>query len=226
MYLNDEKISESAVLSYRQALWNSCPNHVVIDDLFREEKLGEIMDVLQRDESWETQKHTYSALYVDDEEWQKSADDERFVKRDLWQAKEADSTLAKDFLKFLRGKSFMSLLSRIFQVEITDVTVGEPEINSRYFRLAGDDFVEQHADDSPGREICMLLYLNKDWHEEAGGEIVFIGKGEKNIRIAPFFNRCVLFDPSSEGAEHWVEKLKTQEPGLFRYNVTSWYWSE
>ncbi len=77
------------------------------------------------------------------------------------------------FLAFLRSEKFMSLLSRIFNVRLTDIHVADPNINTNYFRLSPNDFVEQHADDSPGREVCMLLYLNKNWRYNAGGELVF-----------------------------------------------------
>jgi SM-20-related protein len=74
--------------------------------------------------------------------------------------------------------------------------------------------------------VCMLLYLNKDWHNN-GGELVFIGVDDKPVSIAPLYNRCVLFNPASPGSEHWVKALTTEEnTQQYRYNVTSWYWSE
>jgi hypothetical protein len=35
-----------------------------------------------------------------------------------------------------------------------------------------------------------------------------------------------LFDPASKGSEHWVEQLSSKNTAKYRYNVTSWYWSE
>ena len=72
----------------------------------------------------------------------------------------------------------------------------------------------------------MLLYLNKEWREKTGGELVLMGKDDEPINIAPLLNRCVLFDPSSKGSEHWVEKLRFEDVDLYRFNVTSWYWRE
>jgi len=118
------------------------------------------------------------------------------------------------------------VLSRIFNVTITDINVATPAINTNFFRLGTKDFVKQHADDSPGREICMLLYLNKDWNINSGGELVFIGTDDKQVSIAPLYNRCVLFNPSSIGSEHWVTMLNSQASIEYRYNVVSWYWSE
>jgi len=231
MWLNEEKVSDSALCAYRESLFNSCPNHVVIDGLFDETKLDDVMKVLHNSYFWQTQKHTYSTLYVDSAQWEKASNEQRFVQRDVWR-READSAnavssnVADNLLSFLRGDEFMSLLSRIFNVALTDMNVADPEINTNYFRLNSANFVKQHADDSPGREVCMLLYLNKDWRTNAGGELVFIGQDDEPISVTPIFNRCVLFDPSSKGSEHWVNRLNCEYAGEFRYNVTSWYWSE
>jgi Rps23 Pro-64 3,4-dihydroxylase Tpa1-like proline 4-hydroxylase len=251
MWLNDEQVTDATIGDYRQSLLRTCPNHIVIDGLFNTLKLDEVMHVLQQPHHWQTQQHTYSALYVDNTQWQHTSKAQRFVQRDVWRrdviSPKAAHNIAHEFLLFLRGDEFMSLLSRIFNVQLTDVNVAEPDINTNYFRLAPTDFVEQHADDSPGREVCMLLYLNKGWSSKAGGALGFAGKpigddvnervgkvtGKEShnemhspITISPLYNRCVLFDPSSEGSEHWVETLHTEYANQYRYNVTSWYWVE
>lgn len=231
MWLNDEQVSDSAIRAYRKSLLSSCPNYVVIDNLFDAAKLEGVVSVLQQERCWQAQRHTYSALYVDKAQWQQASTEQRFVQRDVWQrnaliSDTTDTNIADDFLSFLRGAEFMSMLSRIFKVRLTDMNVAKPDINSNYFRLGPTDFVELHADDSPGREVCMLLYLNKQWQNNGGGKLVFNGRDDEHISIAPLFNRCVLFDPSSHGSEHWVEKLNPEQADTYRYNITSWYWSE
>lgn len=241
MWLNEEKVVDSAISVYRASILNSCPNHVVIDGLFDQAKLSEILRILQKPCNWHSQKHTYSALYVDNSEWEKASDAHRFVKRDVWRrtmplsnevrtnridSRNLESCKAQEFLSYLRCEEFMALLSRIFNVAITDINVENPDINTNYFRLGADDFIEQHADDSPGREVCMLLYLNDGWQANTGGDLMFLGNGDTPISIAPVLNRCVLFDPSSKGSEHWVKRLNSAYVGEYRYNVTSWYWSE
>ncbi|MFT6915716.1 MAG: SM-20-related protein [Motiliproteus sp.] len=231
MWLNGQKTINTATYAYRESLLSSLPNHVVIDNLFDEAKLSQVLTFLYKSNYWETQKHAYSALYVDSDRWQKTSDDQRFVHRQVWRREMvssniSSSNIAQDFLSFLRGDEFMFVLSRIFNVSLTDENVAKPEINTNYFRLGANDFVKQHADDSPGREVCMLLYLNKGWNNNAGGELVFIGKDNNPISITPLFNRCVLFDPSSKGSEHWVKTLNSKHTDEYRYNVTSWYWSE
>lgn len=234
MWLNKQQITASALNAYRKSMLHASPRHVVIDNLFENVKLDAVINVLQQDNNWQTQQHSYSKLYVDHAKWQKTPTKQRFVQRDVWQrpaatadvAESAGYNIALQFLLFLRSNEFMSLLSQIFRVPLTDLNVAKPAINTNYFRLSARDFVNQHADDSPGREVCMLLYLNKNWQSNNCGELVFMGNNKQQIKIEPLYNRCVLFDPSSVGSEHWVNPLKTADSQQYRYNVTSWYWIE
>lgn len=242
MWLNQQQITAQAIRDYRKALFQASPQHVVIDQLFDPIKLQQISRILQQEQGWQTQQHTYAALYVDEAKWRKTPMSQRFVQRDLWQrtafADQPQTKLhhcgnapipanaALEFLQYLRGPEFMALLSRLFRVQITDIHVADPALNTNYFRLSPADFVNQHADDSPGREVCMLLYLNEYWQENQGGELVFLGQDDRPVTISPLFNRCVLFDPSSAGAEHWVNPVRGEPNSPYRYNLTSWYWSE
>lgn len=231
MWMITEKVSDFSIVKYQESLGNTCPKHIVIDGLFDEAKLDEVLLVLQQAEHWKTQRHSYSKLYVANDQWENTTEDQRFVQRDIWQrdaitVAEHQLNVAKEFLTFLRGDEFLSFLSQIFNVAITDLNVSDPNINTNYFRLGTKDLVGQHADGSPGREVCMLLYLNKVWNDNNGGDLCFLGNESEPVKIAPLFNRCILFDPSSKGSEHWVEKLKSQCSDRYRYNVTSWYWSE
>ena len=225
MWLNHEKTNQLSITQYQANLLSSCPNHLVIDGLFNASMLDKLLPILEQPQGWQTQKHTYAGLYVNSAQWQAASDSERFVQRDMWQRDATQVNLAHEFLSFLRSDVFMAVLADIFQVQLTDLNVAKPDINTNYFRLKNTDFVAQHADDSPGREVCMLLYLNKKWSPKDGGQLSFKGQeGAEPVTIAPLFNRCVLFNPASNGAEHWVEKLHAKSATQYRYNVTSWYW--
>lgn len=227
MWLNQEKISEGEISQYCKRLHTTAPQYIVIDNLFSESKLDSLMSILHQDHGWQTQQHTYSSLYVDEHKWQHTQPSQRFVKRDMWSRDvNAPTSIAHDFLQFLRGPEFMALLSRIGLVKVTDINVADPNFNTNYFRLAPSDFVNIHTDDSPARVLCMLLYLNQQWPQNSGGELMFRGKHDEFISIEPLYNRCVLFKPSSKGAEHWVKAMTAGNELKYRYNVTSWYWSE
>lgn len=60
------------------------------------------------------------------------------------------------------------------------------------------------------RRLNLLLFLNKDWREEYGGHLELWDEKERRCarRIAPVFNRCVIFstsDRSYHGHPHPLE---------------------
>ena len=85
MWLNQQQITAAAIRAYRKTLLHSTPHYLVIDQLFDSRKLQDVCRVLQQEQGWQTQQHTYSALYVDQAKWQKTPTTQRFVQRDLWQ---------------------------------------------------------------------------------------------------------------------------------------------
>ena len=64
MWLNHGLITDNALSAYRETLLGAVPNFVVIDRLFDEAKLDQVTRILRQPQYWQTQKHTYSALYV------------------------------------------------------------------------------------------------------------------------------------------------------------------
>lgn len=235
IYLNPIHLTDSLINQHKVTLKSKRPNVVVIDDLFDLKIIDKLVMDLKAPQHWQSQKHTYQALYASEQQWQNADVDERFVLRDIWAPKSIShrtiessrpNNTASQFLSFVRSKAFLAYLSRIFGVHLSDINLAQPEINSNYFRLGANDFVKPHADESPGREVCMLVYLNKDWPSDAGGELVFAGNNNEAISILPSYNRCVLFKPSSRGSEHWVNAINKHYGPRYRYNLTSWYWSE
>jgi Rps23 Pro-64 3,4-dihydroxylase Tpa1-like proline 4-hydroxylase len=60
------------------------------------------------------------------------------------------------------------------------------------------------------RRLNLLLFLNKDWHEGFGGDLELWDERKRRCarRIAPLFNRCVIFstsDRSYHGHPHPLE---------------------
>ena len=203
MWLNEQQISAEAVRGLSPAIKTQLSaSSLVLDNLFDPQKLQAVSQVLQRSSHWQTQATQLCGSLCRCRAVETNPAGERFVQRDLWQrssAAQGDDAeqLALAFLQFLRSETFLALLSRIFRVQLTDIHVAKPTLNTNYFRLCAADFVNLHADDSPGREVCMLLYLNEDWQSGAGGELMFAADGNSPLAIAPLFNRCVLFDPAS-----------------------------
>lgn len=96
-----------------------------------------------------------------------------------------------------------------------------------YLSLSGSEFhiakypagsyYHRHLDqfnERTNRQITVLIYLNKDWKQGNGGELV-IYKEDQEILVEPIAKRLLLF--KSDVIEH--EVLTTQVP---RYSLTGW----
>jgi Rps23 Pro-64 3,4-dihydroxylase Tpa1-like proline 4-hydroxylase len=66
-------------------------------------------------------------------------------------------------------------------------------------------FIENHNDGEQNFRNCVILiYLNKNWKEEDGGEIILNG----NLYIPPTFGKVVVLDFLHNNIEHAVNKVK------------------
>ncbi len=84
----------------------------------------------------------------------------------------------------------------------------------RFYRRHLDTFENDQR-----RKLSMVLYLNKDWTEENGGELVIYtqeNNQEKPVSILPKFGRLVIFESSV--LEHEVKPVLKGE----RLSITGW----
>ena len=91
-------------------------------------------------------------------------------------------------------------------------------------------FLKVHADFNVhpklklDRRANMLVYLNKDWPEEWGGHLELWDGKTCRKRIAPLFNRTVIFsttDTSFHGHPHPLQS----PPGVTRKSVSLYYYT-
>ncbi|MBO6492801.1 MAG: 2OG-Fe(II) oxygenase [Pelagibacteraceae bacterium] len=79
------------------------------------------------------------------------------------------------------------------------------------------------------RKYNLILFLNKNWKKNMGGNLMLYerNKFNRNIHgnlsksIAPYFNRCVIFD-NYMNSWHSVQKIKKQK-NLFRKSIQIYY---
>ncbi|MBA3665095.1 MAG: 2OG-Fe(II) oxygenase [Bacteroidetes bacterium] len=92
-------------------------------------------------------------------------------------------------------------------------------LNSSEFHFAKYEpgtFYKRHKDifnSDDARKISAIIYLNKNWKESDGGELVIYTE-EKNITVEPKAGTLVLFESS---IEHEV-RISTAN----RYSITGW----
>jgi Rps23 Pro-64 3,4-dihydroxylase Tpa1-like proline 4-hydroxylase len=76
------------------------------------------------------------------------------------------------------------------------------------------------------RRINLIVYLNKDWKDEYGGNLELWDRGmTKSVRkILPVYNRCVVFSTTDWSYHGHPEKL-TCPPGRTRKSLALYYYS-
>jgi Rps23 Pro-64 3,4-dihydroxylase Tpa1-like proline 4-hydroxylase len=159
-----------------------CP-HIVVDDFLR----PEILDAVARDfPSWD------SGL------WGKMVDKDqrKFAANEV--SKLAPSV--RKVLYFLNSREIVNFLEKLTGIE---GLIPDPHYaGGGCHELRPGGFLKVHADFNwhtqmrLDRRINLLVYLNKDWQPEYGGnlELWDTTMSHKVVEYAPLFNRCVIFN--------------------------------
>ena len=76
------------------------------------------------------------------------------------------------------------------------------------------------------RRINVLIYLNKGWKPEYNGELELWSGDmqERVVSIAPTFNRCVIFNTSTNSYHGHPVPLATPE-GVTRKSIALYYYT-
>lgn len=134
----------------------------------------------------------------------------------------------KSLLAELNGSAFVSFLEELTGI---DGIIPDPhyrgggchEIESGG-RLAIHSDFNYHPKLNLERAVNVLLYLNKDWKSEYGGELeLWNFEKTKQAAISPLFNRMVIFNSTDESLHGHPEPLKTPE-GITRKSIAVYYY--
>lgn len=76
------------------------------------------------------------------------------------------------------------------------------------------------------RRLNAIIYLNKDWQDEYGGNLELWDKQMKHCveKIAPIFNRCVIFNTDHDSNHGHPEPLNTP-PDIKRRSIALYYYT-
>jgi hypothetical protein len=75
------------------------------------------------------------------------------------------------------------------------------------------------------RRINILIYLNKDWKEEYGGELILYDQELKPFNtILPIFNRCVIFSTTNKSIHGHPHALTCPE-NIVRQSIANYYYT-
>lgn len=164
-------------------------DYYIVDNFFPEEHANALLNDLN---------------CSDKSTWDKREDPEKEIKwRSNWKS-DSDVPLAtKKIIDFLNSGDFLRKLSSITGV---NGLIPDPYFTGGGFNeIYRGGLLHVHRDgnwhDLMGvhRRLNLIVYLNKNWQEEWGGELQLWSKDENNepyqceVKISPIWNRAVIF---------------------------------
>ena len=137
--------------------------------------------------------------------------------------------LCEVLLEF-NSPQFLSFLEQVTGIQ---QLVADPEFaGGGLHQITRGGFLKIHADFNVhptlklDRRINVLLYLNQDWHEEYGGHLELWDKKMSRCiqKIAPLFNRCVIFNTTDFSYHGHPEPLMCP-PDQTRKSIALYYYT-
>ncbi len=139
---------------------------------------------------------------------------------------------ARSLVSYLNSDIFLKYIQSLTNIEET--LISDPYLEGGgYHEIKKDGLLEVHVDFNKhffidiDRRVNLLLYLNKDWNPQWGGLLEFYDKKnlEKPVKkIMPTFNRCVIFNTTSESYHGHPTPLKCPG-GISRKSIALYYYS-
>ena len=137
-----------------------------------------------------------------------------------------DNQIRSDKILWITGESSSELKWIYFCNNLKEylnrnLYLGLSSFESHFARYAKGDFYKRHLDAFKGqgnRIVSVVYYLNKEWIEDDGGELVIYGGDipESGKRVAPKFGTIIVF--LSEEILHEVLSTNTN-----RLSIAGWF---
>lgn len=145
---------------------------------------------------------------------------------------ESGSLFDKVF-KELNSAEFLNCLEEITQIKSL---IGDEELfGGGLHQSIKGAFLNVHVDynihpkTNYHRRLNVITYMNKDWKDEYEGhlELWDLNNGNKKMleRIAPTFNKCVIFE-TNEISYHGHPKQLNAPPNVNRKSLATYYYTE
>jgi Rps23 Pro-64 3,4-dihydroxylase Tpa1-like proline 4-hydroxylase len=137
---------------------------------------------------------------------------------------------AREFIRFLNSQVFLDFLTNLTGIEnlIPDPTLaggGYHELKPGGFLKIHSDF-NKHPDTKLDRRINVLVYLNKNWKPEYGGQFELWNEPmtECVTKIEPNFNTMAIFSTTSK-SYHGNPNIIRCEEGNSRKSIAMYYYT-
>ena len=136
----------------------------------------------------------------------------------------------RDVLYFLNSRPMVDFLETLTGIE---GVISDPYfVGGGLHQIVPGGKLDVHADFNKhtklklDRRINVLVYMNKDWHEEYGGHFELWDKEMKQAeaKILPLFNRCAIFSTTSTSYHGHPTPLSCP-PDRTRKSIATYYYT-
>ena len=198
--------------------------HVVIEDFLVNKFARIAADELEKFEGWDHDPTDYSSEVQQNKFFCPGID----AHLD-WMKK--DTVMAYQILNFLNSDITLRFLEKLTGI---DNLIPDPKfVGGGYHKINKGGKLAIHADynlhpeTKLHRRINLLVYLNKNWQEEWGGNLELWDKTltERVKSISPIFNRAVIFNITDDAYHGHPEPLNCPEDKS-RYSLALYYFTK
>jgi len=210
-------------LKFQYSVNSPFPN-IIIDNFFNEEILSTAVDELQRFGDWGYDPTDVVKGYQVNKQFTPWSEDSYKSYQELAPA-------ATYVMHCLNHQTTLDFLQKL--TGITDLIADNSWSGAGVHKILPGGKLSIHADYNwhhdlqLHRRINLLLYLNKNWQEEWGGDLELWERdlSARHVKIAPIFNRAVIFNITDDAYHGHPEPLNTPE-GVCRYSFAAYYFTK
>ena len=214
-YLN-KKFSSDEFLNLSKVYRSNEPYpHIVIDNFLDKVKLDSVTKKIDQIEIFENNKR-----FDPNQKRKLKSDNELEMPNEVI-----------NLIRYFNSQIFLSNLQTL--TGIKEKLLSDPYLwGGGIHRIKRGGFLKIHSDTNfhpdfnLDRRLNLLLYLNKNWSNEYGGDLELWDKQMKNCvkKIAPIFNRAVIFSTDDTSYHGHPDPLKCPED-VVRQSLALYYYS-
>lgn len=219
-----EWLQPDRMAQLRARLQDSPQKAVVLDGFLQPDRAALLLDCFERDGDFEVE-HAIRGTKgrVSAEIWSATPDIKRFYRYRQVIHPRPGHEMATGYLAHLRfNNALRHPPMRNWFAAVSGLSFRDT-VNSYAKAYDPGDFLRKHSDVGPGRQLCLVLYLSRQWEADWGGAFeMYDPDGATVLTVDPLPNRLLLFMPR-KGWDHAVAPIHYARATARRYNYTSWF---
>jgi Rps23 Pro-64 3,4-dihydroxylase Tpa1-like proline 4-hydroxylase len=211
-FQRSELVEKGKQLAQRYAAAKPFP-HVVLDDFMPAAALAQVLSAVQAPaEHWETRDNARSLKRANGDDTHMAADVQALIYK-------------------LHSSAFLEFLEQLTGIQ---GLLPDPHLDGGGLHaIEPGGYLKIHADFNKSkrlkldRRVNLLLYLNRDWQDDWGGQLELWDRDMKQCvqRVTPIFNRCVVFSTTETSYHGHPEPLRCPA-GRRRSSIALYYYTQ